>query len=72
MTTIWNRVLEKEMAVHIVKKVSCHLTLSKDAPYSIRNLFHYGLPNNAVGGSDNIALRAGAEQQLNWREMKRS
>jgi hypothetical protein len=36
------------------------------------HLFHYGLPDNTVGGSDNIALRADVEQQLNWREMKRS
>jgi hypothetical protein len=36
------------------------------------HLFRYGLPNNTVGGSDNFALRADVEQQLNWREMKRS
>jgi len=47
---------------YIVKKVSYYLIPSKDTPYSMRHLFQYGLPNNVIGVSDNIALRADVEQ----------
>jgi hypothetical protein len=63
----------KLTVAYIVKKVSRYLTPSKDTPYySIRHLFHYGLPNNAFGVSDNVALRADVEQRLNWKERKRN